>query len=86
MKWNRFFNRLADQRTSGKPTWTFRTDIMCNGCIAKVKPILDSATGIDSWKVDLKNPDRLLTVVSDGITRDEVMALIQNAGFTIVPC
>lgn len=84
MKWNDLVGKLAGRHAGD--ALSFRTNIMCNGCIAKVKPILDDAVGIASWKVDLDSPDRVLSVVSDGMTQDEIMALVRNAGFTIEPC
>ena len=82
MKWN-IFEKLTGKPVEDPNAWRFRTSIMCNGCIAKVKPILDGTEGISSWKVNLDTPDRVLTVVSNGITEDELLALIRNAGFTI---
>ena len=82
MKWN-IFEKFAGKQADEPNAWRFRTSIMCNGCIAKVQPILDGAEGVASWKVNLDTPDRVLTVVSNGITEDELLALIRNAGFTI---
>lgn len=59
----------------------FKTNINCGGCIAKVKPGLDNAKGIREWNVDTDNPDKILTVQSDGITADEVIAIVQSKGF-----
>ena len=65
MKWSNIFKKSSDKPAQA---WQFSTNIMCNGCIAKVQPILDQAEGIASWKVDLSNPHRILTIVPDGIT------------------
>lgn len=75
-------------KTSGSPAgkeseWVFRTNIMCNGCVAKIKPVLDNADGIASWRVDLENPYRLLTVVPNGITEERLIELVRGAGFEI---
>lgn len=87
MNWNNIKDKIAGIAAGKKENkWVFRTNIMCNGCIAKVKPVLDNAEGIASWSVDLKSPDRLLTVVPDGIDRDHLMQLVRNAGFNIDPC
>ena len=40
----------------------FKTNIRCDGCIAKVKPYLDELKEVKSWSVDLASPDRVLTV------------------------
>ncbi len=82
MKWNNFINKLTG-KSDNSNAWQFRTNIMCNGCIAKITPVLDGAKGIASWRVDLDTPDRILTIVPDGIEPEEILALVRNAGFTI---
>lgn len=64
----------------------FKTNINCGGCIAKVKPHLDSAEGISHWEVDTTNKDKVLTISSTGITQQEVIDTVQKAGFKIDPC
>ncbi|NDV94794.1 copper chaperone [Dysgonomonas sp. 521] len=61
----------------------FRTNINCGGCIAKVTPFLNEAKGVSSWEVDTDNRNKVLTVVSDGITENEVIDVVQKAGFKI---
>ena len=83
MKWNAIFDKLTGKQAEDPNAWHFRTSIMCNGCIAKITPVLDGAEGIALWKVALDTPDRVLTVVPDGISEEELMALVRGAGFTI---
>ena len=59
----------------------FKTNINCSGCIAKVKPGLDNAKGIREWSVDTHNQEKILTVQSEGITENEVIAIVQSKGF-----
>jgi copper chaperone CopZ len=63
----------------------FKTNLNCGGCVSKVKPHLDSAEGISEWKVDTQNENKILTVTSEGITEDEVVAIIKRSGFKIEP-
>lgn len=63
----------------------FKTNINCGGCIASVKPHLDKAEGICHWEVDTANKDKVLTVKSEGITEQEVISIVQKAGFKIEP-
>lgn len=63
----------------------FKTNINCGGCVASVKPHLDKADGICHWEVDTTNKDKVLTVKSDGISEQEVIATVQKAGFKIEP-
>lgn len=64
-------------------TLKFKTNINCGGCIAKVTPFLNGAKGIGNWEVDTDNRNKVLTVVSDGITENEVIDVVQKAGFKI---
>lgn len=59
----------------------FKTTLNCNGCVSRVKDDLDHAKGIKEWNVDLKSNDRLLTVESEGITPDEIVALLEKKGY-----
>ena len=62
----------------------FKTNIKCDGCIAKVKPLLDEANGILNWEVDTNDSDKILSVNSDGISAEEIMEKVKEAGFKIV--
>jgi len=61
----------------------FKTNINCGGCVAKVTPFLNEADGICHWEVDTTNKDKILSVHSDGITKEEVIQKVQEAGFKI---
>ena len=60
----------------------FKTNIKCNGCIAKVTPFLDGEKQIQEWKVDLENPERILSVKSESISSESVVDLLKKAGYT----
>jgi len=59
----------------------FKTNIKCNGCIATVTPFLNGEKQIQEWKVDLSNPERVLSVKTDGLPAEEVTELIKKAGY-----
>jgi copper chaperone CopZ len=61
----------------------FKTTINCGGCVAAVKPHLDAAAGICHWEVDTASKDKILSVHSNGITKEQVMATVQKAGYKI---
>ncbi len=63
----------------------FKTNINCSGCVSKVKPALDTVAGIAGWDVDIAGSDKILTVQSKGITKEEVVAIIQAKGFKAEP-
>lgn len=64
--------------------YAFKTDINCIGCVNQIKPELDKleqTKDIEQWRVDLNNPDYLLTIETNAMTGEEVQSVIQNAGF-----
>ncbi|TDQ24016.1 heavy-metal-associated domain-containing protein [Tenacibaculum caenipelagi] len=63
----------------------FKTNLNCGGCVSKVQSDLDNATGICHWNVDTNNEDKILTVSSKGITKEEVVAIIKSKGFQATP-
>lgn len=66
-------------------TLKFKTNINCGGCVAKVTPFLNEAAGICHWEVDTTNRDKILSVHSEGISEEEVIKKVQEAGFKIEP-
>ena len=62
-------------------TLQFKTNIKCGNCVAAVTPHLNALSGIDSWVVDLKDPNRTLTVKSDEASADAVKKAIETAGY-----
>ena len=63
----------------------FKTNINCGGCVASVKPHLDSAEGVCEWNVDTINKDKILTVKSEGISEEQVLEIIKKTGFKAEP-
>ena len=61
----------------------FKTNINCGGCVSKVTPFLNDAEGIEHWEVDTTTKDKVLSVDSDGITKEEVIQKVHEAGFKI---
>lgn len=62
-------------------TLKFKSTIKCTGCLANVTPFLDDTSGIETWEVDLKNPDRILTVRSNGATAEDITRAVEKAGY-----
>jgi copper chaperone len=63
----------------------FKTNLNCGGCVSKVQADLDNANGIGAWEVDTTNSDKILTIKSEGITEQEVVALVKSKGFKAEP-
>lgn len=61
----------------------FKTTIKCTGCLDKVTPHLNETKGIDDWEVDLKNPDKVLTVKVQNASEEDVVKAVKKVGFEI---
>lgn len=59
----------------------FKTNLHCSNCVAKVKPGLDAAEGIEQWTVDTEHPEKTLTVTSSGASKEDIIELIESKGF-----
>lgn len=66
-------------------TFKFKTNINCGGCVSTVTPFLNGVDGITAWKVDTNNKDKILTVVTDTATEQDLIDSVQKAGFKIEP-
>ena len=59
----------------------FKTNINCGGCIAVVTPFFDKNPEIKSWKVDITNPDKILTVETESLSEDAIKSIVIKAGY-----
>lgn len=66
-------------------TLSFKTNINCGNCLAKVTPVLNAESSIESWKVDLEDPERTLTVETDTLSAEEVKKTVLKSGFLATP-
>lgn len=57
----------------------FKTNIKCSACVEKVTPYLNKSVGEDNWKVDITDPNKVLTV-EDGKETD-VKEALEKAGY-----
>lgn len=64
-------------------TLTFKTTLNCGNCVSKVQKDLDHLVGTGNWSVDTQNPEKILQVISDDITAEEVIDIVQSKGFQI---
>ena len=59
----------------------FKTNVKCNGCKSAITPFLDNEPSIEEWRIDLFDPDHLLTVEGDDVKSDTVISLLAKAGY-----
>jgi copper chaperone len=62
-------------------TLKFKTNINCGGCVSKVTPFLNKQEGVESWEVDVNNPDKILKVKSKGVLEEQVVSILDKIGF-----
>lgn len=59
----------------------FKTNVMCNNCVAKVTPYLNRLAGENNWEVDIKDAKKILTIKNDQIKSEEVIKSVAEAGY-----
>lgn len=60
----------------------FKTNLNCQSCVSKVRPLLDAEATIGRWNVDTANPDKLLTLESqEPVDARRIISLVERAGF-----
>lgn len=59
----------------------FKTNIKCEGCVAKVTPHLNEAVGENNWKVDITDPSKVLTI-PESISEEKVKDALKKAGYS----
>ena len=62
----------------------FQTNLQCGNCRAKVADKLDAHPGLRHWALDLDHADRILTVQGEGLSANDLIALIAKSGFKAV--
>jgi len=63
-------------------TLKFNSTIKCTGCLAKVTPFLDEVAGENNWEVDLNNPNKVLTVKTEGVSAEAISQAVGAAGYS----
>jgi cation transport ATPase len=61
---------------------TVSTNLHCGSCVTRLGKVLDAQPKIDHWKADVTAADKPVTIHGD-ITREEVINMIQEAGFAV---
>ena len=64
-------------------TIRFKTNLKCGGCVKAITPGLESLNIIDTWSVDLENPDRVLEIKAPEDVSEQVIESVKKAGYQI---
>lgn len=62
-------------------TYKFKTTINCGNCVKAVTPHLNKLEGVEEWKVDTDNPDKVLEVTSESLDPQTIKSTVEKAGF-----
>jgi copper chaperone len=62
-------------------TYKFKTTINCGSCVRAVTPHLNKLEGVQEWKVDTDNPDKVLEVNTDTLDAQTIKSTVEKAGF-----
>lgn len=71
------------QPEADEKTFLFKTNINCSNCVAKVASALNAVDGVCHWDVNTNSNEKTLSVHSIGISEQEVIEAVKNAGFQI---
>lgn len=63
---------------------SFTTNINCGSCVRSVTPFLDELGGVTIWRVDVEDDRKLLTVEGTA-SQEEIMRVVEEAGYDIKP-
>jgi len=58
-----------------------KTNLSCKHCVMKVEPVLKAEQGIVSYNIDLENPDKTLTIESNGADIDQLIKDFDKVGY-----
>ena len=58
-------------------TFKFKTSIKDDRCIDAIKPHFNYKSKIKLWSVDMENPEKVLTIISDFSEKD-VVDMLKN--------
>ncbi|MCY1721089.1 heavy-metal-associated domain-containing protein [Prolixibacteraceae bacterium Z1-6] len=58
-----------------------KTDLSCPHCIKKVEPILKSEKGVIDYSIDLNHPEKRITISSEEININNLIANIERVGY-----
>lgn len=64
-------------------TRKYKTNLRCAGCVGAIAPVLTGAAGVRAWAADVDDPDKVLTVEGDDVSRDRVDALLGKVGYRV---
>lgn len=66
-------------------TLKFKTNAKCGGCVAAIGAKLNKLVKEDAWSIDLKSPDKTLTITTD-LPAETILSAVSEAVSRLAPC
>lgn len=66
-------------------TLRFKTNIESTQSVANISNFIDNTNGIKNWEVDLRSPEKVLTIRGNVNRPDAMVRKIHKAGFQVTP-
>lgn len=63
---------------------TFKTNINCGSCVRSVTGFLDNVPGVTIWRVDVNDPNKVLSVEGT-VSETAIIEAVREAGYDIEP-
>lgn len=61
---------------------SYKTNLKCAGCVAKITPYLNEISGEGNWAVDLSQPTKRIELGAE-ISFEKIKAAFDKAGFKV---
>ena len=62
---------------------TYSTNLKCQSCVAKVRPLLDKHPTVERWAVDTNVPSKVLSIEGSA-SESEISTILDEAGFALL--
>lgn len=66
-------------------TLRFKTNIESTQSVANISNFIDNTHGIKNWEIDLRSPDKILTIRGKVSRPDMIVKKVHKAGFQLTP-
>lgn len=66
-------------------TLKFKTNAKCGGCVAAIGAKLNKLVKEDAWSIDLKSPDKTLTITTD-LPAETILSAVSRPVSRLAPC
>jgi len=66
-------------------TLRFKTNIESTQSVANISNFIDNTRGIKNWEIDLRSPDKVLTIRGDVNRPNAMVKKVYKAGFQLTP-